>query len=152
MRKVYYVHALIIVCINRTVCILQLCFTGSVLTIDDLKRETELTDNQLDANVEKADLPELAAYFDNTDDYIEKLGLSSGQHTDVRTQAFVHGTRAGMKLALKYWMEKNPYEASYRALLLMLVSLEKGDIAVNVCKYLSKKGEVINFVILFVDF
>ena len=91
--------------------------------------------------MQETDLPELAACFDNTDDYVEKLELTPGQQTDVRTQAFVNGTQAGMKVALKYWRSRQPVEATFRALLLILLSLLKGDIAVRVCKYLSDKCE-----------
>ena len=64
-------------------------FPLSELSIELLKRETKVTDDQLDSRIEEADLPEVAACFDNTEDYVEKLGLSPGQQTDVRTQTFV---------------------------------------------------------------
>ena len=104
-----------------------------------------MSDHQLDGRVEEADLPELAACFDNTEDYVEKLQLIPGQPTDVRTQAFVNGTQAGMKVALKYWRNKNPVEATFRTLLLILLSLLKGDVAVRVCKYLANKCEYLLF-------
>ena len=109
------------------------------ITFEDLKDNTKVTDEQLDTAVEEADLPELAACFDNTEDYVEKLQLSPGQQTDVRTQTFMNGTQAGMKVALKYWRNRNPVEATFRALLLILLSLLKGDVAVRVCIYLSDK-------------
>ncbi len=54
-----------------------------MLTVEELKRGMELTDQQLDTQVEERDLPEVSACFDNTDDYLEKLELSPGQQTDV---------------------------------------------------------------------
>ncbi len=66
------------------------CYLFSELTIDDLKTEMKLTDEQLNTAIKEPDLPELAACFDNTDDYLEKLELSPGQKTDVRkARAFV---------------------------------------------------------------
>ena len=112
------------------------------ITTEDLKANTQLTDEQLDTAAEEADLPELAACFDNTKDYVEKLQLSPGQQSDVKTQTFINGTQAGMKVALKYWRNRNPVEATFRALLLILLSLLKGDVAVRVCKYLSDKCEL----------
>ena len=100
-----------------------------------------MTDELLDMTVESIELIDLAACFDNVDDYVDKLQLYPGQQTDVKSQAFVHGTQTGMKLALKYWKEKNPYESTYRALLLLLLSLKKGDVAVRVCNYLFIKGK-----------
>ena len=51
------------------------CYLFSELTIDDLKTEMKLTDEQLNTAIQEPDLPELAACFDNTDDYLEKLEL-----------------------------------------------------------------------------
>ncbi len=58
-------------------------FLCSGFTIETLKRETEISDDQLDTTVEETDLPKLSSYFDNTGDYVEMLGLSPGQQTDV---------------------------------------------------------------------
>ena len=104
-----------------------------------------MSDHQLDGQVEEADLPELAACFDNTEDYVEKLQLTPGQQTNVRTQAFVNGIQAGMKVALKYWRNRNPVEATFRVLLLIILSLLKGDVAVRVFKYLADKCEYVLF-------
>ncbi len=109
------------------------------ITIEDLRRRMKLFDQQLDTKVEECDLPEVSACFDNTDDYLEMLELSPGQQTDVKTKAYVEGTQTGMKLALKYWMIKRSLEATFRALLLIILSLCKGNVAIAVCKYLSHK-------------
>ena len=101
-----------------------------------------MTDEQLHKCIHEADLSELAACFENTDDYVEILGLTPGQQTDVRTQAFVNGIQTGMKLALKYWKKGNPHKATYRDLLPKLFFLRKGDVAVRVCKFLSNKSKV----------
>ena len=118
----------------------------SELSIDLLKRETQITDEWLDQRLEEADLPEVAACFDKAEDYVEKLGLTPGQQTDVsevKAKTLLNRTQAGMKVALKYWRNRNPVEATFRALLLILLSLLKGDVAVRVCKYLSDKCELI---------
>ena len=110
------------------------------MSIDFLKRETNVTDDQLDQRLEEADLPEVAACFDNSEDYVHILGLTPGQQTDVsevKAKTLLNRTQAGMKVALKYWRNRNPVEATFRALLLILLSLLKGDVAVRVCKYLS---------------
>ena len=109
------------------------------LSAEAILKGLNVTEDQLETHVEEADLPELAACFDNTEDYVEKLELSPGQQTDVRTQTFVNGTHTGMKLALKYWRSRNPLVATFRVLLLIILSLLKGDVAVRVCKYLSDK-------------
>ena len=93
-----------------------------------------VTDLQLDRRIEEVDLYTLADCFDNTKDYVEKLGLTPGQQADVRTQAFVNGTQDGMGLALSYWKNRNPVGATFRALLLILLSVGKIDVAIQVCK------------------
>ena len=113
------------------------------VSIEELKANTKVTDEQLVTAVEEADLPELAACFDNTEDYVEKLQLSPGQQTDVRTQTLMNSTQAGMKVALKCWRNRNTVKATFGALLLILLSLLKGDVAVRVCKYLIDKGELV---------
>ena len=120
---------------------INLLFSVVGLSLELLKTETNVSDHQLDGRVEEADLPELAACFDNTEDYVEKLQLTPGQQTDVRAQAFVNGTQAGMKVALKCWRNRNSVEATFRTLLLILLSLLNGDVAVRVCKYLANKCE-----------
>ena len=109
------------------------------LSVEAILKGLNVTEDQLETHVEEADLHELAACFDNTEDYVEKIELSPGQQTDVRTQAFVNGTNTGMKLALKYWKSRNALVATFRVLLLVVLSLLKGDVAVRVCKYLSDK-------------
>ncbi len=103
---------------------------------------------QLDSIITEIDVPELAACFDNTDDYLEKLELSPGQQTDVnevKAKTTLNRTQAGMKLALKYWMNKYSLQATFRALLLIILSLYRGDIAIEVCKYLLSKGDLCLF-------
>ena len=113
------------------------------LSIEVLKKKTKVTDEQIDAQLEEADLPELSRCFDNTEDYVEKLELSPGEQTDVtRIQTILNSTQAGMKIALKCWKSKNPLGATFRALLLILLSLLKGDVAIRVCQYLSHKCEL----------
>ncbi len=117
---------------------------SSNLSMGTLKRETKVTDEQLDTSVEEVDLPKLSSYFDNTDDYVEMLGLSPGQQTDVieeKARTAMNRTQAGIKLALKYWLNRVLAEGTFRALLLILLSLDKGDVAINVAQYLSAKGE-----------
>ena len=68
--------------------------------------------------------------------------LTPEQRTDVteaKSKVSSNDTQTGMKIALKYWRSRNPVEATFRALLLILLSLLKGDIALKVCKYMSDK-------------
>ncbi|XP_064406753.1 uncharacterized protein LOC135351625 isoform X2 [Halichondria panicea] len=112
------------------------------LTVETLKRESNITDEQLDTRIEEIDLPKLSSYFDNTNDYVEMLRLSPGQQTDVieeKARTAMNRTQAGIKLALKYWLDRVVAEGTFRALLLILISLDKGDVAIKVAQYLSAK-------------
>ncbi len=60
-------------------------FLCSGLTIETLKRETEVTDEQL-ASV---DLPKSSSHFDNTDDYVEI-------QTDITEEKAMNQTQAGI--------------------------------------------------------
>ena len=101
-----------------------------------------VTEKQLDTEVEEQDLPNLAPLFDNVDDYYEMLKLTPGEQNDVReavAKANSNQTQKGVKVALKCWRKKNPMKATYRCLLHILLTLEKGDIAINMCKYMTGK-------------
>ena len=102
----------------------------------------KITDELLNLRIQESDLYELAACFDNTDDYVEKLGLSDAQQTDVKEEkakAVINHTLAGMKLALKYWLLKIHLEATFRYLLFLILSMDKGNVAVKVCEFLRNK-------------
>ena len=120
---------------------MYILFCNPDLSIEDLirKEQLDLTNEQLDTAVEEADLLGLAAYFDNRDeDFVEKLGLSCKEQNDIKTKAC--NAQAGVKEALKCWISRNP-ATTFRALLLIVLSLNKRDVAVQVCKYLHDKGK-----------
>ncbi len=110
-------------------------------TIEELKKQAKVTDEQLDTRIEQHELPVLAGYFDNANDgYLVKMNLPEGQQTDVRTRAYVDGTLAGMLLALQLWL-KCQLRTTFRALIIILLSLGKNKVAMKVFKYLSKEGK-----------
>ncbi len=85
----------------------------------------------------------LAGYFDNINDgYLEAMNLSPGQQTDVKKREHVEGTLAGMMLALTLWL-KCQLRGTFRALIIILLSLGKRMVAVQIFKYLSKEGNCI---------
>jgi len=111
--------------------------------MEELKTNIGISDDDLDTRVLDSNIPVLSMYFDNTDHYIELFGLSPGQHTDVneeKSKATLDRTEAGMKLVLKYWIKKDPANATYRSLLKHLISIRKGDIAIKVCEFIHSEG------------
>ena len=69
--------------------------------------------------------------------YLDKLGLTAGQQTDVKDLDFRRGTQIAMNKALKIWRQPNPLAATFRALLNILLSLKKGQVAMQVSKYIA---------------
>ena len=110
------------------------------VTIEELKAHTKVTDILLDSQLQEKDLFPLSALFDNIEIYFVHLGLTPSQRTDIKDLAFRRDTQTAMSEALRLWREPNPYTATYRALVTILLKLNKGDIAIQVCNYLIESG------------
>ncbi len=52
-----------------------------------------------------------------------------------------YNTQAAMSLAMKLWKRRNPAAATYRALVEIVLSLRKVDVATKVCEFLVHKCE-----------
>ena len=94
-------------------------------------RRTEISSIQLDKEIIEHDLDSLAECFDNVETYLYKLGLNEGQQTDIKDRANQQNTKTAMIEALKLWRQPNPFAATFRALLEILLDLKRGDVAVN---------------------
>ncbi len=102
-------------------------------TLQGLIDKYQLTTSQVNHEIQQEDVSYLAACFDNVEYYMDVLGLSSGEQTDVIQKADTH---AAMIKCLNIWKRKKLPQATFRALLEMLVKLKKGTIAVQVCQYM----------------
>ncbi len=111
------------------------------MTIDHLKREIKVADDQLNIAVEEVDIINLAPHFDDVDNYEFSLLDLPSQRIDVKKRAFEHGNEAGMKVALNFWRNSNPLKATFGALLIILLALHKGVLATKVCQYIFNKRE-----------
>ena len=112
------------------------CLDRGLLTIEDLKRRTGINDAQLDTLITEDDINVLANLFDNVRSYLDMLQLKPAQQTDIMDLANWGGTRTAMAQALKLWCEPNPFAATFRALLEILLDLRRGIVAVRVCQYI----------------
>ena len=112
-----------------------------VLTIEQLQRETAIDDAQLAVTIGEEDIIKIAPLFDEVEAYLDKLKLLPAQQTDVKDVAYRHSTAQGMTKALKLWSQPNPYNATFRALLEILLDMRRGDVAVGVCRYITEKGQ-----------
>ena len=98
-----------------------------------------MRDVQLDSQIIEKDLPDLAGCFDEVDIYLYKLNLTPGQQTDVKDLAYRQSTTVAMAEALKLWCQPNPFIATFRALLEIVLDLRRGDVAVSVCQHIASK-------------
>ena len=104
--------------------------------LQELASRYNLTAEQLNSEIKHADLPFLASYFDNVDIYAHIMELTPGEQSDVKHLYYRKGTREAMMKCLLLWKLHNPYAATYRALLELLLKLGKVMIADQICQHL----------------
>ncbi|XP_064401070.1 uncharacterized protein LOC135347118 isoform X4 [Halichondria panicea] len=112
------------------------------VTIEELKEHTKVTDSQLDTEIKKRDMLDLADHFDNVDTYAVQLGLSPAEQSDVRIAQLANGAQVAMDKALRLWRQHNPGAATYRALVEMLLRMGKEALAFEVCQSAAAKKPV----------
>ena len=103
------------------------------VTIEELMDHTQVTDAQLDTEIEDIQLYMLAAHFDDYSTYPLVLGLNASEQQDVRTAAVLHNTQTAMFEALRLWKKLNPDGATFRALVEIVLGMGKQDLALHIC-------------------
>ena len=113
------------------------------MTIEELKDRTNVTDSQLDTEIEETDLLSLAAYFNNIETVPLLLGLSPAEQQDVKYAFVLSDMQTAMFLALRLWRKPNPSAATYRALveIVLRMGVNGTAIAEEVCRFLILKCE-----------
>ncbi|XP_064385250.1 uncharacterized protein LOC135334123 isoform X3 [Halichondria panicea] len=107
------------------------------VTLQELVEQYNLTDEQLNSEIEVPDTPELALCFDDVELYSSAMGLAIAEQADVNQS---RGTQAAMMKCLQIWKQHNPSQATYRALLDIALRLGKGDTAHQICQQLTQRG------------
>ncbi|XP_064385325.1 uncharacterized protein LOC135334177 isoform X4 [Halichondria panicea] len=105
------------------------------VTLQELVEQYNLTDEQLNSEIEVPDTPELALCFDDVELYSTAMGLAIAEQADVNQS---RGTQAAMMKCLQIWKQHNPSQATYRALLDIALRLGKGDTAHQICQQLTQ--------------
>ena len=100
----------------------------SSLTVERIMEETGITEQQLDMMLEDCDRQSIAECFDDVAIYLDQFELSPADKENVRQQ---HTAQAAMTAALKFWSRKNPYEATLRKLLAIIINQKRGDTAIK---------------------
>ena len=108
------------------------------VTLQELVEQYNLTDEQLNSEIDDPDTPKLASYFDDVELYSSAMGLGIAEQADVKRLYHSEGTEVAMMKCLKIWKKHNSSRATYRALLDIVLSLGKGDTADQVCQKLTQ--------------
>ncbi len=122
--------------------IINVCFSIGPPTnrvpLQELIRQYSLTDEQLNSEIDYPDFPCLAKYFDGVTIYSNAMGLTRAEQADVNALCLREGTQAAMIKCLHFWRTHNPYAATYRPLLDLLLELRKERIADEICQHLTQ--------------
>ncbi len=111
------------------------------VTLQELMRRYNLTDEQLNREIVDSDTPVMALNFDDVEMYSTAMGLAIAEQVDVKES---HGNQAAMLKCLQVWKERDPFQATYRALLDIALSLGKGDTADKICRQLTQRKYMCN--------
>ncbi len=78
-------------------------------------------------------------YFDDVELYLNPLKLNGNEQADVKKDAYVKGNLVAVINCLSIWRDHKPSEATFRALIKILLDLGKEEIATKICQYLKEK-------------
>ena len=108
------------------------------MTLEKLTAIHDISSDQLDCEIKSSDMIFLAQCFDNVEYYLNVLGLTDPEQTDVRKKVS-EGTQIAMNHCLLLWKQHNPSTSTLKTLLQILLSLKKEEIASKVCMYYCHK-------------
>ena len=116
---------------------------AAILSVEELIERGEVTNEQLDKRIQEDDFHPLAGYFSSTEQYLPKFKLLRSQVADVKRDLHRDGTQAAVRTALKYWRAQDPFAATFRALISIVLSQNppEGDVAASICQYLKEQGK-----------
>ncbi len=97
--------------------------------VDTVKLDREIPDNEI---------PVIAAYFDSVNLYSQAMSLSPADQTTVRTTLVQCDAQTAMAYCLSIWKSHYSFNATFRALLELLLRLNRVEVAARVCQYLAQ--------------
>ena len=109
------------------------------MSIGELKRTTGVTDQQLNEEIEAKDFYMLGRNFDTLTGLLEELDLDPADCANVRRRVDQEDIQSGVALALRLWQRMNPTNSTFKELVEISLRLRKGDVALQICKYIVKK-------------
>ena len=111
----------------------------SSLTLESLLKVNNLSEAQVYQQIGDHDLTRLAEWFNGkVEDYIEheQFGLEPQKQVHVKSQKKVS---KAARILLSYWKQKKAQQATFKALLELLLDINKGTVAQCVCKYVKTR-------------
>ena len=105
-------------------------------SLHELMVKHGVTDEQLDREIEQDDLAPVAMHFDDVELYLNPLKLNGNEQIDVKRDAFVKGNQVAVINCLSIWRGHEPSEATFRALIRILLGLRKEEIATKIFQHL----------------
>ncbi len=110
--------------------------SANQVALQELMKRYNLTDEQLNREIVDSDTPVMALNFDDVEMYSIAMGLAIAEQADVKES---RGNQAAMLKCLQVWKERDPFQATYRALLDIVLRLGKGETADKICQQLSQR-------------
>ncbi len=101
--------------------------------LQQLMDKYQLTTAQVDHEIQRTDLPILAAYFDDVELYVDAMELTNSEKIDILKAESNH---LAMIVCLNIWKSKKLSQATFSVLLEMLIKLKKEAIADDICQYI----------------
>ena len=99
-----------------------------------------VTDEQLDQEIEQDDLAPVAMHFDDVELYLNPLKLTDNEQSDVRRETYLsRSNQVAVINCLLIWRGHEPSEATFGALIRILLDLGKEEMATKICQYLKQK-------------
>ncbi len=99
---------------------------------------------QLDQVIPDNTIPVIADYFHNVELCSQAMGLSPSTQRDVTNAIIIYDECTAMEKCLSLWKQRDPFKATYRALLELLLRLNKTEEAAKVCQYLAQNVRKLN--------
>ena len=98
--------------------------------------KTNVTDAQLESEIESGDLYPVAGYFNDVEHYIHNLELNKSEMADVRRRTHELGNQLGIVYALELW-KNSTVSPTYRSLINILLYLKHVEVARSICLFLT---------------
>ncbi|XP_064387883.1 uncharacterized protein LOC135336041 isoform X2 [Halichondria panicea] len=112
-------------------------------SLHELMVKHGVTDEQLDREIEQDDLAPVAMHFDDVELYLNPLKLTDNEQADVMRETYLsRSNQVAVINSLSIWRSHEPSEATFRALISILLDMGKEEIVTKICQYLKRPSDL----------